>query len=155
VSDGLEQVDQLATALLRNVEAPARRKLLRTIARDFRKSQTARIVAQRNPDGSAFEPRRRQAKKAATKKGRIRRQAMFRKLRMAKHLKAGAGGSEAWVGFSGRAARIARVHQEGLSDVPSPGMKKVRYARRALLGLTGAEQERLLDLLLGSITSAP
>jgi phage virion morphogenesis protein len=139
---------QVATALLRNVEAPARRKLLRTIARDIRKSQSDRIAAQQNPDGTPFEPRRQQATRARARKGRIRKQVMFRKLRMSKHLKAGANDAEAWLGFGGRVARIARVHQEGLADSPAPGMKKVRYARRLLLGLTDPEQERMLDLLL-------
>lgn len=151
MSEGLERIEQLATALLRNVDAPARRKLLRTIARDTRKSQSTRIAAQQNPDGTAFEPRREKTKRAPSKKGRIRRKAMFRKLRMAKHLKAGASDAEAWVGFSGSAARIARVHQEGLADSPATGMKKVRYARRVLLGLTDAEQEHVLTLLLGSL----
>lgn len=151
MSEGLERIEQLATALLRNVEAPARRKLLRTIARDIRKSQSGRILAQQNPDGTPYDPRRQQATRARAKKGRIRKQVMFRKLRMAKHLKAGASDTEAWVGFGGRVARIARVHQEGLADSPAPGAKKVRYARRVLIGLTGEEQERVMDLLLGSL----
>jgi hypothetical protein len=72
---------------------------------------------------------------------------------MAKHLKAGASDAEAYVGFGGSVSRVARIHQEGLADSPAPGMKKVRYARRVLLGLTDAEQERMLDLLLGSIVT--
>lgn len=73
---------------------------------------------------------------------------MFRKLRPAKFLKAGADAGEAWVGFTGRAAAIARVHEDGLADAPSRGGKNVRYAQRVLLGLTDREQGRIVDLLL-------
>ena len=73
---------------------------------------------------------------------------MFRKMRLARNLKAGATDTEAWVGFSGRAAQIARVHQEGGIDRPGPRVKPVRYAKRELLGLTDAERARSSDLLL-------
>lgn len=145
-----DAIDQLCRDLLRNTAAPARRKIARTLAREIRKSQADRIAAQRNPDGSAFAPRRQKATKGR-KKPRLRDQKMFRKLRLAPRLKAGVSGDEAWVGFSGRDAAIARVHQEGLADAPARGMKKVRYMQRVLLGLTEAERQRMLDLVLESV----
>ena len=66
---------------------------------------------------------------------------MFKKLRLARNLKAGASDAEAWVGFVGRAARIARVHQEGRVDRPSSGQKPVRYAKRVLIGPSAAEKQ--------------
>ena len=77
---------------------------------------------------------------------------MFRKLRLAKNLKAGGDANELWIGFAGRASRVATVHQEGLVDAPAPGQRKVRYARRVLLGLTEAERQRILDMLLAHVT---
>jgi hypothetical protein len=82
------------------------------------------------------------------RKGRIRNAAMFRKLRMRSNLQASSSDREAWIGFSGRASAIARVHQEGRTDRPALGAEPVRYARRRLLGVTDAESKRLLDVLL-------
>ncbi|RYF00244.1 MAG: phage virion morphogenesis protein, partial [Oxalobacteraceae bacterium] len=75
----------------------------------------------------------------------------FKKLRLARNLKAGATDAEAWVGFVGRAARIARVHQEGGVDRPASEQAPVRYAKRVLIGPTAAEEARLLDMLLAQI----
>lgn len=79
--------------------------------------------------------------------GAIRRKAMFRKLRQGRYLQAGSTPDEAWVGFSGHAAEIARVHQEGLKDAPHKGGRKARYPRRELLGLTEADRTNMLDSL--------
>ncbi len=87
------------------------------------------------------------------RKGTIRQKAMFRKLRNGRNLRAGATDLEAWIGFSGRAAEIARVHQEGLRDKPALKGRAVRYAERGLLGLTQAEQSRALDMLLDHVTA--
>ncbi|KQN29708.1 phage virion morphogenesis protein [Sphingomonas sp. Leaf38] len=88
------------------------------------------------------------------RKGTIRQKAMFRKLRSARNLRAGSTDREAWIGFSGRAAEIARVHQEGLRDKPSRKGRAVRYAERGLLGVTQAEQSRALDMLLEHVAAA-
>lgn len=87
------------------------------------------------------------------RKGTIRQKAMFRKLRSARNLRAGSTDREAWIGFSGRAAEIARVHQEGLRDKPSRKGRVVRYAERGLLGLTQIEQSRALDMLLEHVAA--
>lgn len=87
------------------------------------------------------------------RKGTIRQKAMFRKLRNGRNLRAGSTDQEAWIGFSGRAAEIARVHQEGLRDKPSVKGRAVRYAERGLLGLTQADQSRALDMLLDHVAT--
>lgn len=143
-------IERLASDLLRSVAPPARRKILAAIARDVRKSQSDRIARQRNPDGSAFEPRRAKPT-SAKRKGKLRRKRMFAKLRLARHLKATANANEASIGYAGRSARIARIHQEGGMDAPASGMSKVRYARRILLGLNEAELQRALDIALSDI----
>lgn len=149
----LTSINDLAAALLRGVAPPARRKLLGRVAREIRKSQSDRIGQQIQPDGQRFAARKAEPQtKARARKGKIRRKAMFSKLRLAKFLKAGADQGEAWIGFTGRAAAIARIHQDGLDDAPNRGGKKVRYARRVLLGLTDSEQDRILDLLLEEVT---
>ncbi|TPG14359.1 phage virion morphogenesis protein [Sphingomonas oligophenolica] len=81
------------------------------------------------------------------RRGTIRARAMFRKLRNPRNLRSQAGDREAWIGFTGRAAEIATVHQDGGTDRPAKNAKPVRYAQRGLLGLTLAERSRMLDTL--------
>lgn len=219
--DDLSALEGIAGALLRSLASGERRKLLRRIARDIQKSQSARIGRQQAPDGESFAARRPKRdprpgnhtakflypKGAAAprlilmkswvhqgplltgfdieaggirsffwdkidrwvpvepgeqnsgagkfrRQGRIRNQAMFRKLRNGRNLRSDATDQEAWIGFTGRAAEIARVSQEGLSDRPAAKAKPVRYARRVLLGLTAAERGAVLDLLLKHVAEA-
>lgn len=214
-------IEQLAGALLRSLAPGARRSLLRQMARDIQRSQSARIGRQQDPGGKAFAARRpkRELKPGVypvkflypkgapeprlvlmkswvrqgplmtgfdveagairsffwdqvaswlpveaeernagagkfRRRGTIRARAMFRKLRNARNLRSGASDLEAWIGFTGRAAEIARVHQDGGRDRPARGAKPVRYAQRGLLGLTEAERNRAVDLLLAHVVDA-
>lgn len=70
---------------------------------------------------------------------------MFRKLGRSGLLKAGSTPDEAWVGFTGKSARIGRVHQEGGIDRVSTRGPSVRYARRKLLGFTLEEERRVVE----------
>lgn len=210
----LAQIEELAGTLLRSIAPAERRRLLRTIARDIQKSQSARIGKQEDPSGHRFAARRARREerpgayavkflypkgsaepravfmkswvrqgplmtgydveaggirsfewdkvakwlpvervdqnKAAGKlrrRGTIRQRAMFRKLGSRKFLHAGSTEREAWIGFSGQAARVARIHQEGGTDRPSLNGKPVRYAKRELIGLTQRERSGMLDML--------
>lgn len=82
------------------------------------------------------------------RRGTIRQKAMFRKLRSGRNLRAGSTDLEAWIGLSGRAAEIARVHQDGLREKPSKKGRAIRYAQRGLLGLTQSDRSRAIDLLI-------
>ncbi|HAJ3513941.1 TPA: phage virion morphogenesis protein [Escherichia coli] len=113
------------------LEPAARKRMLRDLAQQLRRSQQNNIRMQRNPDGTAYEPRRVTAR---TKQGRIRRQ-MFAKLRTTKYLKAVASHDTASVEFESRVQRIARVHHYGLRDRVSRKGMEVRYAKRRLLGM--------------------
>lgn len=146
-TDNLHALEDWASALLAKLNAGERRKLTQSIARDLRRSQQQRITVQKNPDGSAYIPRKTQP--AREKKGRIKK--MFAKLKQGKNLKAKSTPDAAYVGFVGRAARIARVHQEGLSDRVNRGGPMTTYAERQLLGLTDAERELIRDRLLAHI----
>ncbi|CEH50208.1 Tail completion protein S (fragment) [Xanthomonas citri pv. citri] len=55
------------------------------------------------------------------------------------------------VGFVGRVSRIARVHQEGLSESVRPGGPRARYERRVLLGLTEQDRHLIRDQLLSHL----
>ncbi len=108
----LQGVDAWLDALLAGLEPAARKRMMRELAQQLRRSQQKNIRMQRNPDGTAYEPRRVTAR---TKQGRIRRQ-MFAKLRTTKYLKAVASQDSASVEFESRVQRIARVHHYGLRD---------------------------------------
>ncbi|WP_419789505.1 phage virion morphogenesis protein [Serratia symbiotica] len=113
------------------------------MARSLRQSQSQRITAQKNPDGSPFAPRRPQLR---SKKGKIRRQ-MFRKLRTARYMKGKSDKQSATVAFTDRVQRIANVHQYGLRDRVNRYGLEVDYTQRQLLGFS-AEDVRKVEALI-------
>lgn len=140
----LQQIDEWLSALLARLEPQARKRMLREVACEVRRSQQQNIRMQRNPDGSGYEPRRVTAR---TKKGRIKRQ-MFSKLRTARYLKAVASADSATVEFEARVQRIARVHHYGLRDRVSRKGPQVQYAQRRLLGINDEVEDLTRDILL-------
>lgn len=142
--DELQQVDAWLTALLANLGPAERKRMLRELAQQLRRTQQQNIRLQRNPDGSGYEPRRVTAR---TKQGRIKRQ-MFTKLRTAKYLKATAGSDSASVQFEGKVQRIARVHHYGLRDRVSRKGPEIRYTERRLLGFNDEVKNITTEILL-------
>ncbi|GFE76249.1 phage virion morphogenesis protein [Novosphingobium sp. TCA1] len=84
---------------------------------------------------------------------RIRRRTMFRRLATARFLRSGVDDQGVWVGFTGKVAQIASVHQYGLRDKPSLRAKAVLYPKRELLGLTEADRDQMLDALYKHVAS--
>lgn len=148
----LKALEQWVAPLLRKLEPTERRRLARMVGQALRRSQSQRITQQRAPDGTPYPARKNQLR---DKRGRIKRQKMFAKLRQAKYLKVMASDAAVSVGFTGRAARIARVHQEGRMDMVRPGGPRARYEKRVLLGLTEPERTRIRDYLLNHLLSRP
>lgn len=151
MANDLDALEEWAGVLLSKLQPAARNKLARALAQQLRRSQQQRIKQQRNPDGSAYAPRKERALRGKT--GRIKRQAkLFQKLPRASYLKAKGDGQSITVGFTGRVARIARVHQYGLKDRAEANAPDVRYKQREVLGLTAAELEVIRDGLLANLT---
>jgi len=152
MTDPTRALDTWAAGILAKLQPPARRRLARELAIELRRIQQRRIASQQNPDGSPYTPRKQPTLRS--RKGRIkqRKGVMFRKLRQAKHLRTRTTAQEASIGFSGRVARIARVHQYGQRDRVRPGGPQVRYAQRELLGLTPALHTRIRALLVDHLT---
>lgn len=147
----LQALEDWAGLLLHRIAPAARTSLARTIAQQLRRSQQQRVTAQRNPDGSQYVPRKQRDLRG--KQGRIQRKLkMFRKLRTASYLKARGDSNLVSVGFTGRIARIARVHQYGLKDRAERGAPDVRYEQREVLGFTDADLELIRDTLLTHLT---
>lgn len=152
MSNDLTAIEDWAAALLAKVAPAGRRKVAQAIAIALRTSQRQRIASQLDPDGTPFVPRK-PRKDLRGKKGRVKRQAMFAKLRTSKWLKTRATPNGAEVGFEGRVARIATIHQHGDTDEVTPGGKRVRYPRRRLLGYSEADRTSIRDLLIDHLAS--
>lgn len=147
----LEALEDWAAGLLGQLQPAARNQLARSIGQALRRNQQQRIIAQRNPDGSKYAPRKQRNLRG--KQGRIKRQVqMFKKLRTASYLKARGDSDTATVGFTGRIARIARVHQYGLKDRAERGAPDVRYEQREVLGFTEADLDLIRGELLNHLT---
>ncbi|HFF8549466.1 TPA: phage virion morphogenesis protein [Kluyvera cryocrescens] len=142
--DELQQVDAWLTALLASLAPAERKRMLRELAQQLRRTQQQNIRLQRNPDGSGYEPRRVTAR---TKQGRIKRQ-MFSKLRTARYLKATASADSASVQFEGRVQRIARIHHYGLRDRVGRKGPEILYTERRLLGVNDEVETIIHDTLL-------
>ncbi|MFV2270804.1 phage virion morphogenesis protein, partial [Escherichia coli] len=71
----------------------------------------------------------------------------------ARYLKARADASGVTVGYSGVAARIARVHQFGERDQVAPGIF-TDYPVRELLGISQADERLIYNTVLGRIAEA-
>lgn len=152
MANSLEALETWAAVLLARLEPGERSKLARSIGQELRRSQQKRVMAQENPDGSKYAPRKQRDLRG--KKGRIRRKlAMFKKLRTATYLKVRGDSNGVSVAFTGRVARIARVHQFGLKDRAEPGAPDIQYEKREVLGFTEADLDLIRDSLLTHLTT--
>ena len=107
MTDDLHALEMLAIQLLARLSPSQRRVALMGVAREMRRHQSDRIAQQLNPDGTPYEPRKRAS--ARSRKGRIRRQVMFQKLRTARWLKVEASPDEAAGGFARRSSARTRA----------------------------------------------
>lgn len=133
--------------LLERLSMGERARLAKQIGRDLRKIQGKRISEQKNPDGSSYTPRR---KRLREQKGKIKRK-MFTKIKNTSNLKVLSNADSIAIGFVGRVARIARVHQEGLKDRAEKGAPDVVYPKRELLGFTEQDIKLVEDSFLKHI----
>lgn len=151
MASNLEALETWAGVLLARLEPGERSKLARTIGQELRRSQQKRVMAQENPDGSRYAPRKKRDLRG--KQGRIRQKlAMFNKLRTARYLKVRGDSNAITVGFTGRIARLTRIHQYGLKDRAEKGAPEVRYEQREVLGFTEADLDSIRDSLLHHLT---
>lgn len=127
-------VDYLG-GMLSKLSDVERRKLEMSIARKLRTSQKTRITKQQNPDGSAFVPRK---FRLANKKNKIKNK-MFNAIKNAKYMRVIKSPQGIAVGFTGRVAFIAGIHQYGLKGRVDKDGPTVKYASRELLGFTPEE----------------
>ncbi len=131
----LELLTEYLGGMLQQLSDAERRKLEMSIARKLRASQKKRITKQQNPEGSPFVPRK---KRLRDKKNKIKNK-MFNVIKNAKYMRMERTAQGMAIGFAGRIAFIARVHQFGLVDKVDRDGPSVKYDSRELLGFTEAE----------------
>ena len=131
----LEALTDYLGTMLSQLSDAERRKLEMNIARKLRASQKKRITSQQNPDGAAYVPRKNRLR---DKKHKIKNK-MFNVIKNAKYMRMERTPQGVAVGFAGRIAFIARVHQFGLKDKVDRDGPTVKYASRELLGFTDEE----------------
>ncbi|MGY4888943.1 UNVERIFIED_CONTAM: phage virion morphogenesis protein [Xanthomonas axonopodis] len=146
--DELTALENWAAPLLARLQPGERRTLARKIGTELRRSQSQRIGKQQGPDGMPYAPRKQPLR---NKSGRVKRAKMFTKLRQAKYFKVSASPNQVSVGFVGRVARIARVHQDGLTDSVRPGGPMARYEKRMLLGFSVEDRQIFRGQLLSHL----
>lgn len=144
--DELEPIQAAVSGLIERLEPASRRQLARIVAADLRSTNAKRIAEQRNPDGSAYEPRKTRIR---SKKGSIRRQ-MFSRLRTSRWMKVQTTPDTAIVTFADQVQRMAQVHHLGLRD--KVNRKKtdleVQYPARKLLGYSDADVSRISETVI-------
>lgn len=143
MSDNLDLAPHLQ-GLLSALGPTQRRALARELAAELRALNQRRIAAQQNPDGSPYAPRK---PRLRAKAGRIRR-AMFSRLRTGRFLRVQSDANAALVTIAGRAARIARVHQFGLTDRVGRSGPEYRYPQRRVLGIAESDRDLIAERII-------
>lgn len=155
MTEDLDTLERWAGALLVKLSPTRRRVINRNIAIALRQSVTRRIAGQKQPDGASFIPRKpRKYLRGKTSRIKRRSQAMFAKIRTTRHMKLETTGSQLAIGFFGRIARIANVHQHGLCDKVAKNGPDYQYPVRPLLGFSAADREMIRDMLLDELRSS-
>lgn len=140
-----KEIEKICAYFLSKLDNKEMARVNRAIASTIRKSQSARITRQENPDGSAY-PKRKLIK---NRKGEVRRGAMFNKLKTARWLKQVGNAQGITINFDQRVRRIAKTHQWG--ETERFGNVKIDMPERQLLGLTEAEQQAILDAIVAHV----
>lgn len=157
MSDDLAPLHSTLAGLAAAMAPGERRKLARKLAQTLRASQSERITAQQNPDGTPYAARKMDEK---TKKGKIKkhlknRGKMFKKLKTAKYLKIKATEAGAEIAFDANVQGIAKVHHYGLEGRTNKKSSiRTRYPARQLLGITDKDQARIEDAMINHIANA-
>lgn len=149
MTDDIDALSGWAEPLLRKMEPAERRKLMKSISRELRKSNQERMKKQEGPDGESWEPRKR---RLSGKSGGIRKKAMFTKLRTAKYLKVRTTPDVAGIAFGGIAGRIARIHQYGLRAKVDKDGPEYNYPARPLLGTSREDLDMIAEKILEHVT---
>lgn len=120
-------------------------KLQRQMATKLRREQSKRITAQQNVDGSSYEVRKPQR----PKKGKRVRAKMMNTIKNAAHMRIKHRTDGFDIGYTGRMAQIASVHQYGLtSRVDARRGTTAAYPVRELIGISDENKQMLDEMMI-------
>lgn len=120
-------------------------RLKKTLAQKLRNNQKKRITAQQNVDGSSYAPKKPQRKR----KGQRVRKKMMNTIKNAKHMKIEQHKAGFAVGYVGRMAQVAEVHQYGLTArVDAKRGTSAAYPVRELLGISDDDRQMIDEMVL-------
>lgn len=145
----MQPLDDWVVGLLLRLSPAERKALNRRVMYELRRRQARRIAAQQNPDGTPYQPRSGQ-KNLRGKKGKIKRKAMFAKLRTQRHLKVRSDANSIEVGFRGRDAVVAATHQDGSVRVRRG--RRFVTPKRVLLGLNDRQIRSIEEEYMRALT---
>ena len=131
----------------------SRKKMGRKIAQSLRTLNAKRIAANVQPDGSAMEPRKKQAQRNRQTK-RIRKgPRMFPNIRKKSNMTIRVTADHVEIGFNDKVARAANVHHYGLRDriAHFRGAPSIRYPRRELLGFGPEDEAEIIEVVMNAI----
>lgn len=144
----LDQLDAWLTHTLeRLTPAAQKKKLLRKVGLDLRRTTARRIAAQQSPEGDAWPARKPQPRK----KNHRPRQKMMQKLRHTRHLRLRVEQDSLRLGWTGSAGRLARIHHYGLRQKLAYGV--AQYPARELIGLAAGDEQLVRDSILKHLES--
>lgn len=123
-------------------------RLQRQMAIKLRREQSKRITAQQNVDGSSYAPRKPQRPKKG-KQGKKVRAKMMNTIKKAAHLRIQQRTDGFDIGYTGRMAQIASVHQYGLtSRVDARRGTTAAYPVRELIGISDENKQMLDEMMI-------
>ncbi len=138
--DAIAGLNHWLDALALRLEPAQRKTLMRILAQGLRLRFKDRIKQQNDPDGHRFVPRKRD------QVGKIKRQgALFQNI--GKQLKTEYSADHAAVGFGGRTATVALVHQDGQTIRPGRFAKSTSYPIRKLVGFSKDDEQWAMSII--------
>ena len=149
MDNDMQRIEDWIGGLLVKVSPVERRRLSRKIGLDLRRNQSVRIASQRNPDGTAFIPRKNK-KHIRKNKGRLKRMRaeMFPRLKMVSRMDLKTDQDRISISFLEKVARIASVHHFGLKDRVSKNGPEAQYPARQLLGFSQTDEQLIRNSVL-------
>lgn len=141
MQDNLDDLVKFLNPLVQQLSSSEMTKLNKKIGKDLRRNQQQRISGQKNPDGSAYTPRR-------LRDGQRLRKKMFTKLRSLKYLRNFSNAEKVSVGFLSSAVFVAKIHQEGLRGGVAKNGPFITYPKRELLGFSESDIKMIKDSVL-------
>ncbi len=150
MSNDFSEVQQRFEGLITALSPSSRLKLMRQISVDLAKNQRKRITAQKNPDGTAFAPRKISLRRRK-KQNRIKTKKMFSKIKSARFLKRTVTDNGLTIGYSGKISEIASAHQYGKTE--RHGRKIYHMPQRKILGVSKEDKELVEELIMINLLS--